>query len=162
MAGHEEGILFRNIQAHWRLKVMPRAFQSTVELCSRIGASPSKLEFTPEKRLSSWALRQGKLLRKLGKNTKYTTATSNCPKNIGMEWNRRYNGQRRPLTILTRLTWNEFRSTLGIGIGLNLWAERRCMMIGNKSLFLDEIMRVTHASQMKPLVERAKTEGVEG
>jgi hypothetical protein len=34
--------------------------------------------------------------------------------------------------------------------------------IGNKSLFLDEIMRVTHASQMKPLVERAKTEGVEG
>ena len=34
--------------------------------------------------------------------------------------------------------------------------------IGNKSLFLDEIMRVTHASQIKPLVERAKTEGVEG
>ena len=33
--------------------------------------------------------------------------------------------------------------------------------IGNESLFLDEIMIVTHASQMKPLVERAKTEGVE-
>jgi hypothetical protein len=50
-----------------------------------------------------------------------------------MEWNRRYNGQRRPLMILTRLTWNEFRSTLGIGIGLNLWAERRCMMISLRS-----------------------------
>jgi hypothetical protein len=42
-------------------------------------------------------------------------ATSDSPKNIGMEWNCRYNGQCRPLMILTHLTWNEFRSTLGIG-----------------------------------------------
>ncbi|KAN0085397.1 hypothetical protein V8E54_001864 [Elaphomyces granulatus] len=46
---------------------------------------PEFTKATPEQHLSSWALRQGKFLS-------LPTATSNCPKNIGMEWNRRYNG----------------------------------------------------------------------
>ena len=49
---------------------------------------------------------------------------------------------------------------LGMGafwsLGMNTFK-----FINIKSLFLDEITRVTHASQMNPLVERAKTEGVE-